>query len=204
MKRGQPQKVRGASRPIDPRYAPGGPPPRKVDNFLVGMVAVAVVGVFLVVLVLALQGKSNNGTTTTQVNLDPVTESTAVTDPSAAVTATAVRFATITSDLTRISVADAKKLQDANDALIIDVREAQFYNQSHIKGAISIPQASVHDNLATIPKTGNVIVYCDCPHDEESLGVAYSLRSVGYANVKVLEGPRALQLWQGAGYPLEP
>ncbi|MEO5951412.1 MAG: rhodanese-like domain-containing protein [Chloroflexia bacterium] len=202
VKRGQPQRPRGASRPIDPRYAPGGPPRRGVDGFIIGLVAVSVVAVFLVVLVLALQPKTTNGTTT---NVNPNATS-AVQDPSANVTATAISFATLTapSVLPRISVQEAKTLVDKNDALIIDVREPQFYTTSHIKGAISIPQATVHDKLASIPSTGNVIVYCDCPHDEESAGVSYSLRSVGRTNVKILEGPRALQLWVGAGYPVEP
>jgi len=87
---------------------------------------------------------------------------------------------------------------------VVRRREEQFYNQSHIKGSVSIPQATVRDRLAEIPNTGNVVVYCDCPHDEESAGVAYSLRSTGRSNVKVLEGPHALALWSGAGYPVEP
>lgn len=201
VKRGQPQRVRGASRPIDPRYAPGGPPRRGIDGFVIGLVAVSVVAIFLVVLVIALQPKTTGTTTTT--SFDP-SATTAALDPAAAVTATAVTFATITADLPRISVAEAKALYDANNVKIIDVREEQFYTTSHIKGAISIPQATAHDRLNDIPKSGNVVVYCDCPHDEESLGVAYSLRTVGYNNVQVLEGPRAMELWQQAGYPMEP
>ncbi len=205
VKRGQPQKMRGPSRPVDPRYTPGGPPKRRPDGFIVGIAAVGVVAIFLVLLVIALQPKP--GTTTTNIDLNETNSgANAGTDPSANVTATAIAFGTLTapSVLPRISVQETKALFDANDVLIIDVREEQFYNQGHIKGAKSIPQAKVRDRLAEIPTTGNVVVYCDCPHDEESAGVAYSLRSTGRNNVKVLEGPRALALWSGAGYPVEP
>jgi rhodanese-related sulfurtransferase len=203
VKRGQPQKMRGPSRPVDPRYAPGGPARRRPDSFIMGIIAVGVVAIFLVVLVIALQPKA--GSTAASTTTDPSIPA-AGTDPSANVTATAIAFGTLTapSVLPRITVQETKALYDANNVMIIDVREEQFYNQSHIKGAVSIPQAAVRDRLAEIPNTGNVVVYCDCPHDEESAGVAYSLRSTGRSNVKVLEGPRALALWSGAGYPVEP
>jgi 3-mercaptopyruvate sulfurtransferase SseA len=77
-------------------------------------------------------------------------------------TQTAVMFATQTAPevLPRITVADAKALYDVNNVKIIDVRDAQFYDQGHIKGAVNIPQAQTQTRLGEIPKTGNVVVYC--------------------------------------------
>lgn len=199
--RGKSGYVRGASRPINPRNAPGGAPPRRINNVGIAMIAVSVVAVLVLVFLLATQNKSGSAT-----NPDTSANNSSL-SPSAATTQTAVTFATQTSPdvLARITVKDAKALFDKGDAKFIDVRQAQFYTTEHIKGAINVPQADAGKRLADIPKTGNVIVYCDCPHDEESSGVAYNLRfSAVYTNVKILEGPMALDQWKKAGYPVGP
>jgi rhodanese-related sulfurtransferase len=164
----------------------------------IAAIAVGLVAVLVIVFLLATQ---NNGSPsspgTTNANLDP----------GAATTQTAVTFATETAPdiLPRISVKDAKDLYDKGDAKFVDVRLANLFATQHIKGAINVPQAEAGKRLADIPRTGNVIVYCDCPHDEESSSVAYNLRfSAGYTNVKILEGPAALDQWKNAGYPVEP
>lgn len=193
--------MRGPSRPINARNAPGAPRPRRIDNLGIAMIAVSVVAVLVVVFLLANQNKSSGASTT------PGTTANSNLDPAAATTQTAITFATQTSPdiLPRITVKDAKALYDKNDAKFIDVRVADQYSAGHIKGAVNVPQAEAGKRLADIPKTGNVVVYCDCPHDEESSGVAYNLRfSAGYTNVKILEGPAAFDQWKKAGYPVEP
>jgi len=121
-------------------------------------------------------------------------------------TQTMITFSTQTAPdiLPRITVADAKALYDAGNVKIIDVREKSFYDQGHIKGATSVPQTQIATRIKDVPKDGTVVLYCDCPHDEESAGTAYTLRSAGYTNMKVLEGPQAYSLWKSAGYPVEP
>jgi rhodanese-related sulfurtransferase len=192
--------MRGPSRPINARNAPGVPRPRRIDNVGIALIAVSVVAVLVLVFLLANQNKSSGASTT------PGTAANTSLDPAAATTQTAVVFATQTSPdiLPRITVKDAKALYDKGDAKFIDVRVADQYAAGHIKGAVNVPQAETGKRLADIPKTGNVIVYCDCPHDEESSGVAYNLRfSAGYTNVKILEGPAAFDQWKNAAYPVE-
>jgi rhodanese-related sulfurtransferase len=192
--------MRGPSRPINARNAPGAAP-RRISNTGIAMLAIALVAVFVLIFFLATQNNSGSATNpNTSANNSNLS-------PEAATTQTASTFATQTAPdiLPRITIQDAKALFDKNDAKFIDVRVAQDYAAQHIKGAINIPQAEASKHLAEIPKTGNVIVYCDCPHDEESSGVAYNLRfSAGYTNVKILQGPTALDEWKNAGYPIEP
>jgi hypothetical protein len=145
--------MRGPSRPIDPRYAPGAPPRRRFDTFAIGLLSVSVVALVIIIIFLATQ---NRGTTPqgTQVAGGPT--------PPPNQTQTAVMFATQTAPevLPRIAVAEAKALYDANNVKIIDVRDSTFYNQGHIKGAVNIPQAETQSRLSEYPREGNLIVYC--------------------------------------------
>jgi rhodanese-related sulfurtransferase len=120
-------------------------------------------------------------------------------------TQTTVAFDTVTAPslIPRITIQDAKALFDSGSVKIIDVREKQYYDAGHIKGAVNIPENTIGTKLSEVPKTGNLILYCDCPHDEESAGTAYSLKTAGYSNMKVLQGPQAFTLWKNAGYPVE-
>lgn len=202
---------RGPSRPIDPRHAPGAPAANKRrDPFGMILIGVSAAFVLVVALLLALQNKSVTTSTTTAgtsagvptagSNADVTTVSL---NTVATATAAEVDFLTKVADIPRVSVQDTKALFDASNVKIIDVRVAKDYDIEHIKGAINIPQNDAVKRIAEIPKSGNVVVYCDCPNDEESAGTAKSLQTGGYNNVKVLRGPRALTLWKEAGYPTE-
>jgi rhodanese-related sulfurtransferase len=120
-------------------------------------------------------------------------------------TQTTVVFNTITapSIIPRITIQDAKALLDANNAKIVDVRLKTLYNQGHIKGAANVQESDVVTKIKDLPKTGNLILYCDCPHDEESASTAYTLHTAGYTNIEILQGPQAYTEWKNAGYPIE-
>ena len=100
----------------------------------------------------------NRGTTGTTTN--PQTQAGPTVPPD--LTATAIAFATQTRPevLPHITVTEAKALFDANDAKFIDVRVADQYAAGHIRGAANIPYTDVGQRVAEIPRTGNVIVYC--------------------------------------------
>jgi hypothetical protein len=64
------------------------------------------------------------------------------------------------ADVPRISVEDAKKDYDAGTAVIIDSRDANSYEQEHVKGAINVPNGSGESEFAKIPQGKKIIVYC--------------------------------------------
>jgi rhodanese-related sulfurtransferase len=121
-------------------------------------------------------------------------------------TQTMIAFSTQTAPdiLPRITIQEAKVLYDAGNIKIIDVRPKDQYDKGHIKGATNVPQNEVGTKVKDLPREGNLVLYCDCPHDEESAGTAYTLKTGGYTNMKVLQGPQAFTEWKNLGYPVEP
>ena len=61
----------------------------------------------------------------------------------------------------RISLAEFKKLQDQDKALVIDTRSAESYRGGHIPGAINVPLSAWNDHLPRLKATRKPIVaYC--------------------------------------------
>ena len=60
----------------------------------------------------------------------------------------------------RINVTEADLLIRQSQAVIIDVRAQPAYRSQHIKGAVSIPEARVLAQLATLPRDKKLITYC--------------------------------------------
>lgn len=147
--------MRGPSRPVDPRYAPGQPARRGPDRFGMMLIAISSVAALVVVLLVILN-RPGTTTTTTGTNPPPPVN----VDPSTAGTQTAVAFATEVAPLARISAEEAIELQKANNATIIDVRPANQYATQHIKGATNIPYTEAPTRTKDFPRSGNVILYC--------------------------------------------
>jgi hypothetical protein len=146
-KRKQPQKVRGPSRPVDPRYVPGRPARRGPDNFALGLIAVSLAAAIVIVLFIATQRGPTTATPTT-------------TDPVASITQTSIAFNNLATTLQHATPQEALALHSANNAKFIDVRVNTEYVKQHIKGAVNIPYPDAQARLSEFPKDGNVILYC--------------------------------------------
>jgi hypothetical protein len=162
------QKLRGPSRPIDPRRAPG--VPRRKGPDMLGFWLVGIATAFVLVIFLVTSTAQPQSTAVTTPVTDPnaiinapsppvdlTAASAAPTSPAAAATQQMVAFATRTADLPRVTAAEAKTQVDAR---IIDVRQKEIYAAEHIKGSTNIPYTDVQARLAEFPKAGNLIVYC--------------------------------------------
>lgn len=65
------------------------------------------------------------------------------------------------SSVPRISVADLKKAADTGQVLIVDVRDANWYAEGHLPGAINVPLEALQQKLATLKAAKKPIVaYC--------------------------------------------
>jgi hypothetical protein len=60
----------------------------------------------------------------------------------------------------RISPADAQKAVAQDEAVIVDVRPKTQYDQSHIKGSLSVPKNELPGRLSELPKDKLIIFYC--------------------------------------------
>lgn len=100
-----------------------------------------------------------------------------------------------------IEVERVRKLLDAGEKLVlIDMRPLKEYQQNHLPGARSMPIDDVAQRFKEIPKSGRVILYCDCrPYDIADRAVFLDTR--GYRNVFVMA--EGYQGWVKRGYPLE-
>jgi hypothetical protein len=152
------QKMRGPSRPVDPRRAPGRPVRRGPDPFAIGLIGVST-ALVLVIGILILLNNNQQPPVAGVPNQPAVTVSGGQAGvPNA--TQTAIAFANDTANLARITAPEAKALVEANNATIIDVRPKVSYDTQHIKGATNIPYTDTQARLSEYPKTGNLIVYC--------------------------------------------
>ena len=60
----------------------------------------------------------------------------------------------------RVSVDDTQDLLTAGQAVVVDVRTSGSYQQSHIAGAISIPEAEMNARMNELPHDKDIILYC--------------------------------------------
>jgi hypothetical protein len=63
-------------------------------------------------------------------------------------------------NVVRISPAEAYNQQQAGSGIIIDVRGAQFYQEAHAAGAISLPEEELPAQIAQLPTDKTLILYC--------------------------------------------
>lgn len=60
----------------------------------------------------------------------------------------------------RITTVELRDALDKGQAVVVDVRPAQSYAQSHIKGSISIPLEQVATRLSELPRDKTIVTYC--------------------------------------------
>ena len=90
----------------------------------------------------------------------------------------------------------ARRLQDGDDLVVLDVRPAAEYAAGHLPGAVSIPVGELRRRLAELPGDREIVAYCRgpyCAFAHEAVGL---LREEGYAARRLEDG---LPEWQAAG-----
>jgi rhodanese-related sulfurtransferase len=104
-------------------------------------------------------------------------------------------------DVTHIDTAGVKELiAKQPDVQIIDVREPDEFNASHIPGAINVPPETPDDELlAKVKADAPVIVYCSVGWRSSEL--AERLKAAGRSNVSNYAG--SIFAWANAEQPLQ-
>jgi rhodanese-related sulfurtransferase len=83
---------------------------------------------------------------------------------------------------------------------IIDIRDRNLFNESHVMGAISMPATElVGRAMAALELDRDIYLYAST--DEEATAAAGQLRDAGYQKVAVLRG--GVAAWKAAGFPIE-
>ena len=94
----------------------------------------------------------------------------------------------------------ARRLEDGDDLVVLDVRPAAEYAAGHLPGAVSIPVGELRRRLAELPADREVVAYCRGPYCVFSDEAVALLRSRGYRASRLEEG---LPDWRAAGMPVE-
>ena len=93
-----------------------------------------------------------------------------------------------------------KRLLDAGAAIVfVDLRSLVAFEAGHLAGALPLPMSELARRLGEIPRSGRVIIYCDCSLEVAS-SAAMLLSRHGYRNHAVMEDGFAG--WLRLGYPV--
>ena len=107
-------------------------------------------------------------------------------------------------NMARISVTELYASMSAGAApVVLDVRSAtaQGLQQRRIPGAVHVPLQEVGQQLATLPRDRDIILYCTCPNEASAAKAAKLLMKHGFHRVRPLHG--GLDAWIAAGYAVE-
>ena len=78
--------------------------------------------------------------------------------------------------------------QEGQEPLLIDVRSPKAYTKQHIPGAVNIPLAELVERQAELPDARDTPIVTACFRGNMSLKGMLVLQSLGYRNVKSLNG----------------
>ena len=81
-----------------------------------------------------------------------------------------------------------EQLQAADKPLVIDVRPPDLYSESHVPGAINIPQADLSQRADELPGDRDAAIVMVCGIGKFSKPTTLFLKSLGYNNVRSLKG----------------
>jgi rhodanese-related sulfurtransferase len=113
------------------------------------------------------------------------------------------RFEKLVADakkrITEISPTDAAAKLKSDDAVIVDVREKDEWDEGHIPGAMHLSRGTIElDVEEKIPDT-NMLIICHCGGGGRSALAAESLQKMGYKNVRCMAG--GFKAWKAIGLP---
>jgi rhodanese-related sulfurtransferase len=102
-------------------------------------------------------------------------------------------------NITEISATEAAAKSNSGQAVIVDVREKDEWEEEHIPDAIHMSRGTIElDVEEKVPDT-NAMIICHCGGGGRSALAADSLQKMGYKNVRSMAG--GFKAWRAAGLP---
>lgn len=87
----------------------------------------------------------------------------------------------------QLSVHDVTRMVNADQACLVDVREAKEYALGHIQSALNIPSAKIDERIAELESQREKVIIVVDKHGQQAAGVGRKLRQAGF-NVCRLRG----------------
>ena len=102
-------------------------------------------------------------------------------------------------NITEISPGDAAAKSKSGNAVIIDVRDKDEWDEGHIPGATHMSRGTIELDIEEKVPEPNAMVICHCGGGGRSALAAESLQKMGYKNVHSMAG--GFKAWKAAGLP---
>ena len=102
-------------------------------------------------------------------------------------------------NITEISPHDAAAKLKSGEAVMIDVRDKDEWEEGHIPGATHLSRGTVELDIEEKVPDPNAMIICHCGGGGRSALAAESLQRMGYKNVRSMAG--GFKAWKVAGLP---
>jgi rhodanese-related sulfurtransferase len=101
--------------------------------------------------------------------------------------------------ITEISPTEVAAKSKSGEAVIIDVREKDEWDEEHIPEAIHMSRGTIELDIEEKVPDSDAMVVCHCGGGGRSALAAENLQKMGYKNVRSMAG--GLKAWTAAGLP---
>ena len=102
-------------------------------------------------------------------------------------------------NVTEISPEDAVNKLQNKEAVVVDVRDKDEWDEGHIPNAIHLSRGTIELDIEEKVPDPNAVIICHCGGGGRSALAAESLQKMGYKNVRSMAG--GLKAWKAAGLP---
>ena len=95
---------------------------------------------------------------------------------------------------------DTARREISEGVRVLDVREQNEWDESHLEGAIHLPLGEVAERIDGLVSDRDERLIVHCRTDSRSARIVDLLAELGYSDAVAVEG--GIVAWEGAGYPL--
>jgi rhodanese-related sulfurtransferase len=101
--------------------------------------------------------------------------------------------------ITEIPPVEAAEKSKSGEAVIVDVREKDEWDEERIPDAVHMSRGTIELDIEEKVPDMNAMIICHCGGGGRSALAAESLEKMGYKNVRSMEG--GFKAWKAAGLP---
>ena len=104
-------------------------------------------------------------------------------------------------NIREMSPTEAAAKLKSGEAVIVDVREKDEWDEEHIPGAMHMSRGAIELDIEEKVPDPNAMIICHCGGGGRGALATESLQKMGYKNARNMAG--GLKAWKAAGLPTE-